>query len=398
MTLVSLLLVKTVACEPADGNAPDATGGVSPTSGGVPNSTGGVGTGGVNTGGVSSGGLSTGGTANVTGGAPVISTGGASGGSTGGASAQGGNSAGASPGGTTSGGSAGSTTGGQSQGGNTGGAIGTGGSAGGAGGNNGGSGSGGKAEGEAAGSVNGGSAGLGGDSRCANGTFIVCESFESTAVGAVPSGWTRDGSAQLVQVASDQAARGQRALKIGAAASGPRRLTRDAADFGAAHWGRLFYRVQTPPALPGSGAVIHSTIASLQGNGPNIGSAEYRVVDTVEDSKGMHQYLYNVQPSGAEFGKGSSYDYRYDGNWHCAEWQIDAGTQSYHFYVDGKEVTQIAISNGAGNFGSGSNRSELPMTFSQFKIGWYNYQSANPGFVAWIDEVAIAHARVGCGN
>ena len=217
-------------------------------------------------------------------------------------------------------------------------------------------------------------------------------------MGAVPSGWTRDGSAQLVQVASDQAARGQHALKIGAASNGPRRLTRNATDFGAAHWGRLFYRVQTPPALPASGAVIHSTIASLQGNGPNIGSAEYRVVDTVEDSKGMHQYLYNVQPSGSEFGKGSSYNYRYDGNWHCAEWQVDASTQSYHFYVDGAEVTQIAISNGAGNYGSGANRSELPMTFSQFKIGWYNYQSASPGFVAWIDEVAIAKSRVGCGN
>jgi hypothetical protein len=243
-----------------------------------------------------------------------------------------------------------------------------------------------------------GSAGLGGDSRCANGTFIVCESFENTAVGAIPTGWARDGSAQLVQVASDQAARGTHALKLGAAANGARRLTRSAADFGAAHWGRLFYRVETPPPVPGSGAVIHSTIAALQGTGPNIGSAEYRVVDTVESSDGMHQYLYNVQPSGSEFGKGSSYDYRYDGSWHCAEWQVDASTQSYRFYVDGAELTQIAITNGAGNYGSGSNRSELPMSFAQLKIGWNNYQSASPGFVAWVDEVAIASARVGCGN
>lgn len=384
VTLAGGLLAIAVACAPAEGSAPlDGTGGKSPTSSGVGSSTGGVGTGGTSTGGTS--GIGSGGT-------PSTTSGGASGGSTGGnSSGHGGNSGGASSGGTTSGGSAGSMNG------NPGGALGTGGSTGGAG-NNGSSGSGGKAQGGTPSSVNGGSAGLGGDSRCADGTFILCESFESTAVGAVPSGWTRDGSAQLVQVASDQAARGQHALKIGAAASGPRRLTRSAADFGAAHWGRLFYRVQTPPAVPSNGAVIHSTIASLQGNGPNIGSAEYRVVDTVEDSKGMHQYLYNVQPSGSEFGKGSSYNYRYDGNWHCAEWQVDASTQSYHFFVDGAEVTQVAISNGAGNYGSGSNRSELPMTFSQFKVGWYNYQSASPGFVAWIDEVAIAKARVGCGN
>ena len=61
-------------------------------------------------------------------------------------------------------------------------------------------------------------------------------------------------------------------------------------------------------------------------------------------------------------------------------------------------MTQIAISNGAGNYGSGSNRSELPLSFGQLKIGWNNYQSASPSFVAWVDEVASASTRVGCGN
>lgn len=356
--------------------------------------TGGVLSGGSSTGGIASGGVSstnTGGTL-ATGGAPAGSSGGNSlgGTETGGVKSSGGQlgtggSGGAGRGG--AGGGVASGSGGQA--GTT--ATSGGGSTAGAGGKS-------TSGGAAGSSNNGGGSGLGGGSLCANGTFILCESFESTAVGAVPTGWTRDGTAQLVQVASDQAARGQHALKLGATASGPRRLTRSASDFGAAHWGRLFYRVQTPPPLPGSNAVIHSTIASLQGTGPNIGSAEYRVVDTVENSGGMHQYLYNVQPSGSEFGKGSAYNYKYDGNWHCAEWNVDATTQSYKFYVDGTEVTQIAINNGAGNYGSGSNRSELPMSFGQFKIGWYNYQSASPGFVAWIDEVAIASARIGCAN
>jgi len=237
-----------------------------------------------------------------------------------------------------------------------------------------------------------GAAGIGGPSLCAGSKYLVCEDFEATAVGGVPTGWTKHGDAT---VQADQAARGSHALKIGAAASGERRIYADAAKLGSGHWGRVFYKVQVPAAKPPSGNVIHSTLVAFQGNGPKNGNSEYRVVDTVEDSNGKHQFLWNVQPSSVgEFGKGSSYDWTYDGNWHCAEWHVDGPTQSYHFYVDGKEVTQIALDNGAGNY-SGT---DIPSAFSQAHIGWNNYQSASPGFVAWMDEIAMDATRIGCGN
>ncbi len=141
---------------------------------------------------------------------------------------------------------------------------------------------------------------------------------------------------------------------------------------------------------------MHSTLVALAGNGPGIGVAEYRVVDTVQDANRNHQFLWNVQPSGAEFGKGSSYDFRFDGEWHCAEWLVDATNQAYRFFIDSTEVTQIAIANGAGNDGTGDNRSHIPMSFTELRVGWNNYQSASPGFVAWIDELAIGASRVGC--
>ena len=72
-------------------------------------------------------------------------------------------------------------------------------------------------------------------------------------------------------------------------------------------------------------------------------------------------------------------------------------TQAYQFFFDGAEVTQIRIMNGAGNYGTG-NRTYLPMVFTDLKVGWNNYQSAPPGFVAWIDEIAVDTARIGCGN
>jgi hypothetical protein len=238
----------------------------------------------------------------------------------------------------------------------------------------------------------GGAAGLGGQSLCAPGKFLICESFESTSVGAVPAGWSKHGDAT---VQADQAARGAHALKVGAANSGERRIYADANMLGSAHWGRIFYRVQVPAAIPGAGNVIHSTLVALQGNGPQNGSSEYRVVDTVEDTNGKHQFLWNVQPTSvAEFGKGSPYNWSYDGNWHCAEWHVDGATQSYQFFIDGTEVTQIAINNGAGKY-SGT---DIPNVFTQARVGWNNYQSASPGFVAWIDEIAMHTSRIGCGN
>ena len=61
-------------------------------------------------------------------------------------------------------------------------------------------------------------------------------------------------------------------------------------------------------------------------------------------------------------------------------------------------MTQIRIQNGAGNYGSGSNRTHLPMMFNDFRVGWITYQNAPPGFTAWVDEVAIDTNRIGCGN
>jgi hypothetical protein len=303
-----------------------------------------------------------------------------SGGSTTGSGAVGGRAMSGS-GGSSSGGQAGATNGG-----------GTGGRAMGSGGGAGAGGRGGAGAGSAGRAGTAGSAGIGGPSLCAGSNYLICEDFEATAVGGVPTGWTKHGDAT---VQADQAARGSHALKIGAAASGERRIYADAAKLGSGHWGRIFYKVQLPAFKPPSGSVVHSTLVAFQGNGPKNGNSEYRVVDTVEDSNGKHQFLWNVQPTSVgEFGKGSSYNWMYDGNWHCAEWHVDGPTQSYHFYIDGAEVPEVAIDNGAGNY----NGTDIPNAFSQVHVGWNNYQSASPGFVAWIDEIAMDASRVGCGN
>jgi hypothetical protein len=241
----------------------------------------------------------------------------------------------------------------------------------------------------------GGGAGLGGAPGCVPGKYVICEDFESTAVGAIPTGWTKHGG--TASVAADQAARGSHALKVTPAANGERRIYMDATHLGSGHWGRVFYRVQVPAPIScdPANSVLHSTFVALEGVGPVNGAEEVRVVDTVENAQGMHQWLYNVQPTGAEFGTGSAYNWKYDGNWHCAEWHIDNPTQSYHFYLDSTEVTSIAINNGLGNYAG----SDIPPSFSQVRIGLYNYQLAcSPYLTVWLDEVALDTNRITCGG
>ena len=243
-----------------------------------------------------------------------------------------------------------------------------------------------------------GSGGIGGSGAmglCSPGQYIICEDFEATAVGEIPKDWVKHGDP--VAVAEDAAVSGMRSLKMGPIESWERRIYHDGSKLGSGHWGRIRYKVQ----LPVPDAFVHSTIVALYGDGPTTGPQEVRVVDTVKEDKdgwnndgnGSHiQYLYNVQPNGAEFGKGSDYDWMFDGAWHCAEWHIDGPTQSYDFWIDDQHVDKMTIANGTGNY-SGS---EIPNAFSEVRIGWTNYQSAPPGFTAWVDDVALDDERIGC--
>ncbi len=242
----------------------------------------------------------------------------------------------------------------------------------------------------AAGSSGAPSAGAPG-TGCASGRYLLCEDFESTALGATPNGWTKHGDAS--GVADDAAKHGTHSLKLGAIPVWERRIYHDASALGGAHWGRIFYKVQ----LPVPDAFVHSTLVAFGGTGPTIGAAEYRVVDTVKqaidtpDVASRIQFLYNVQPqTGNEFGTGTSYDRTFDDQWHCAEWHIDSANQSYQFYFDGTQ--QITFEKGAGNYAG----AEIPASFDQIKIGWINYQTSPPGFTAWLDDLAVATDRVGC--
>jgi hypothetical protein len=226
---------------------------------------------------------------------------------------------------------------------------------------------------------------------------IFVEDFESTPVGAIPDGFT--GDTNKVAVRDDFANAGKKSLRVEPAARGARRITLKGdvlTKLGGQFWGRLYYRVQQPYPLPDPNSgnpVIHSTFVAGSCISPLFNDQiEVRMLDTVENKAGAHQYIYNVQPkSRGEFGKGSPYLYHYTNEWTLAEWSVNYDTQSYHLYINGKEINGVALDKGATNY----TRIELPKEFTSLSFGLYNYQAAGTGFVVWIDDIALGKERIG---
>ncbi len=336
----------------------------------------------------------TGGGAGGTGGGGTTGAGGAgSGGNPGlGGSANG--SGGATGGGGRSGGGGANGSGGVSgaNGSGTGGAGGSGGASGS--GSGGASGSGGMAGrggvgGAAAGSGAAGAGGAGGQATtgCAGKSYKLCEDFESGTVGGLPTGWTAyDGygndAASGIGLAKDQVHSGAMALKSDSMVPGEERIQKSLAALGATattHWGRVFYKVQSPAPSPASGNYFHTTFVALEG------TTENRVVDSVEQSSGTHQWIFNLPDDSC--CTGSDYDWTFDASWHCAEWYVDVTTESYRFFTDSTEVTSLAFT---------KNAAAKMSNYTALVLGAIFYQTPPSPFVLWLDDLAIDDAQIGC--
>ena len=230
-----------------------------------------------------------------------------------------------------------------------------------------------------------GGGGGGGATGCAGRTWKYCEDFESATPGQLPTGWTQlDGWGQgTITVVTDSAHGGSKALKSSSANAGQPRAQHNIASLGATagtHWGRVFYRVATPaPNAANTSNYFHITFVGLRA------TDESRVVDTVQSPQGTIQYLYNL-PDDSCCG-GTSYDWRYDGHWHCAEWFVDNGADAYRFFLDGTELTSIGF--------TGRTNARLA-DFTHVVLGSIYYVNSNGTLNAWLDDLALDDARIGC--
>src|SRR3569623_657224 len=223
---------------------------------------------------------------------------------------------------------------------------------------------------------------------------ILTENFESTPAGAIPAGFAKTGN---LGVEEGVAHSGTHALKIEPAVRGGRFISLapdKVAALGGEHWGRLYYKVKTPTPMP-TGRLIHATFVDGKGISPLANDLiDVRLATLLFYPTGDFGWFYNVQPPNGrkEFGPKSATKQKFTDQWTLLEWHADNATQSYQFFVNGKEVTDIGQHKGAGNYEG----IEIPATIQTLSIGFTNYQPATgEGFTVWIDDIAVGKQRLG---
>jgi hypothetical protein len=233
---------------------------------------------------------------------------------------------------------------------------------------------------------------FGGQPRCQG--LEVCESFESTALAALPPGFTLGGyGTRTVGASADRAMRGARSLKVEIAAQGAATawLTRGSlGTLGAQHFGRAFFRIEGPAPTE----FVHFDL--LEASGPyqdHTNLVRYASTGTgVGTGQGNWSFIYNVQPSGsgagAEFGtEGDRSAHPRVDDWMCLEWSFDAAQQVAQYYLDGAAIDYLRID---------TERAEIPV-FDSIAVGFGKYQNTG-AFLVYIDEVAFDGERIGCNN
>jgi hypothetical protein len=233
---------------------------------------------------------------------------------------------------------------------------------------------------------------FGGQPRCQG--LDVCESFETTELGALPSGFKLEGyGTRTVGASADRAMRGARSLKIEVAAQSAVTawLTRSSLGaLGAQHFGRAFYRIEKPAPAE----FVHFDL--LQASGPYQGhtnAVRYASTGTgVGSNQSNWSFIYNVQPSGdgagSEFGsEGDRSAHARVDDWMCLEWSFDAAKQDAQYYLDGAAIDYLHID---------TERAEIPV-FDSLAVGFGKYQNTG-AFLVYVDEVAFNGERIGCNN
>jgi hypothetical protein len=228
---------------------------------------------------------------------------------------------------------------------------------------------------------------------------VFSEDFESTAVGAIPAGFTKMGS---VGVADDAAHSGRKSLRIEPAVKGARTITKSGPEItalGGEHWGRLYFKVKLPSPMPvpqdgKKYATIHATLVAGKATSPSANDAiEVRPLGVQLFTNGLFKFLYNVQPKARpEFATSGKIRFKFTDEWTLAEWHVDHATQTYQLFINGEPQPEVELKNGAGKF----EKSEIPAIFESLTFGWNNYQPASgEGFTVWIDDIALGKQRIG---
>lgn len=87
------------------------------------------------------------------------------------------------------------------------------------------------------------------------------------------------------------------------------------------------------------------------------------------------------------------------GRWACIEWHMEVASQEMEFWLDGKPVTHVIRRAAAKDACRGNDLGgewRAPPKFDSLYLGFERYADSANDQNLWIDDVALAQARIGC--
>jgi hypothetical protein len=229
----------------------------------------------------------------------------------------------------------------------------------------------------------------------------VCEDFEESAVGTAPAGWKvviDPPSAGTVAVDDTRSVSGKKSVKVtfqpqnvgryaqiskelsfltANAFFGRMRLWVNYAPSGTNHWEFL----EAWGYVPGS---TTKTIADMRQYAFGYGAAP--AVQGQPARAAINAYYLSstcdcFQQSAAVLPQQK---------WSCVEWQFDGVSDQMHFWLDGQSISDLTVVDPqiGGHWPAPK--------FEEIRLGWYGAPSTPVEM--WIDDVAIASQRIGCGG
>ncbi len=247
-----------------------------------------------------------------------------------------------------------------------------------------------------------GDVGYFGNPRCADAGFAICEDFESDA-GYDRDVWTQYASNGTLSVETTRAARGTHALHVhthapevdgGAGANVGLRTVRGFPPARNTYFGRAFVW------MAARSPTTHSTLFESGGRIVDAGIFDGSIPDggvnvSQRFSISGHQleasYDTSPRPPTTDYARRSATAMPLD-RWACLEWHFKGDTNELHFWLDGAELTDMAVL-----------PTRVPTWFApdwvRVNVGLQLYRpDAVSDFDLWIDEVAINPTRVGCSR
>jgi hypothetical protein len=84
------------------------------------------------------------------------------------------------------------------------------------------------------------------------------------------------------------------------------------------------------------------------------------------------------------------------GAWTCAEWRFDGKNNEMRFWLNGAEVSSLAVAGkGDGCVSQPADYTWIAPTWSRIDLGWESYQ-LDEARTMWIDDVVISKQPIGC--